>query len=50
LFYVAYDPSSTDVFSFMSVFGADESGKIELDKLQELAVKYLCGEEALLFG
>lgn len=32
----------------MEVFGIDkESKKISLDKMEEMAVKYLCGEESL---
>ena len=45
--FIVYDPSQNDVSSFMSVFGVGENGKIQLDKLEELAVKYLCGEDVL---
>ena len=44
----AYDPNEEDVFSFMGVFDSNNDGKIELKDLEDMAVKYLCGTEALM--
>ena len=45
--YQEYKPDEEDVFSFMNVFDSNNDGKIELKDIEQLAVKYLCGEDAL---
>jgi hypothetical protein len=48
LAYPAYDPNEHDVSSFISVFDTNNQGSIQLQDLEQMAVKYLCGSEALI--